>query len=171
MSGDENRLRNWAHAYQRLATGVLGDRAHTACIDDFAADDGEYPYITAEDVLALLGEIDFLRMDRDAWRDQVLTIREQQRTALAERDAAQAKVARIERLTLVAEERDAASLSRTFGGGTFGAWVSGQDIRSALIDRDHYVCHRDGDKCEWDGCPNQHDGRACEGCFLGQDQP
>jgi hypothetical protein len=30
----------------------------------------------------------------------------------------------------------------------------------------HYVCHRKGDACDWDGCPNQHDTRACEGCFL-----
>lgn len=38
--------------------------------------------------------------------------------------------------------------------------------RDALAEHDRMTCHRDGDECSWVGCPNQHDLRACEGCFL-----
>lgn len=65
---DTNRLRNWAKAYQRLMQGGLDERAHTACVDDFAADDGEFPYITAADVLMLLGEVEHLRFQVDVWK-------------------------------------------------------------------------------------------------------
>lgn len=63
MSGtiDVNRLRNWARGYERLVEGGLGEHAHTVGIDDFADDEGKYPYITAADVHALLDEVESVR--------------------------------------------------------------------------------------------------------------
>lgn len=58
---DSSRLRNWAHGYQRLMLGGLGPFVHTVGVDDFASDAGEFPYITAADVLALLDEVEDLR--------------------------------------------------------------------------------------------------------------
>lgn len=65
----EKRLRNWALAYQRLMRGGLGIKAHTACVDDFIADDGTYPYITAADVLVLLDDV-------ADYRDQIARARQ-----------------------------------------------------------------------------------------------
>lgn len=42
------------------------------------------------------------------------------------------------------------------------------EARAALsrVADERQVCHRYGIKCAWDGCPNQHDDLACQGCFL-----
>lgn len=46
--------------------------------------------------------------------------------------AAEGAVARVEALVTAAEAREAASLSRTFDGGSFGAWVDVDRLRAAL---------------------------------------
>lgn len=55
---DLNRLRNWARAYQRLMLGGMSAEAHTACVDDFADDEGAFPHITATDVLGLIERVE-----------------------------------------------------------------------------------------------------------------
>lgn len=41
-------------------------------------------------------------------------------------------IAAIEALVAAAEQREATSLSRTFDGGSFGAWVDAKELRAAL---------------------------------------
>lgn len=52
--------------------------------------------------------------------------------AEAERDAALAALDRVKALADAAEAREAMSLSRTFDGGSFGAWVDASAIRAAV---------------------------------------
>ncbi len=53
-----DRMKRWALAYQQLRRGGLSDRAHTAGVSGFDGPEGEFPWITAEDVLALIARVE-----------------------------------------------------------------------------------------------------------------
>lgn len=77
---------------------------------------------------------------------------------VAELTEARAALARVEALVKAAEAREAASLSRTFDGGSFGAWVDATSLHAALRTPDteggdrhpEDYCHRcDGPNISW----------------------
>ena len=61
-----DRLARWVAAYRQLMLGGLALEAHTACVDKFAKD-GEHPYVTPNDVEALLLAVAAVETLCDQW--------------------------------------------------------------------------------------------------------
>jgi hypothetical protein len=77
------------------------------------------------DVSILAAECDDLRA-RLAERDQQVV------DAARDLGTTRARLLAVETLAEAAEAREATSLSRTFDGGSFGAWVDARDLRAVL---------------------------------------
>ena len=104
----------------------------------------------------------------------IATARNEWDALLDEVERLREKVARIEALDFSARRLGMAFPDPWREGWNRALEVAQDDLRAALADesaqealsREHFTCHRDGDTCAWEGCPNQHDDRACKGCFL-----
>ncbi len=67
-----DRLRRWVAAYRQLLRGGnLGEQAHTACVTEHADDNGDYPFVTADDVDYLLDAVDAAEGDCDQYRAEL----------------------------------------------------------------------------------------------------
>ena len=83
---DRVRLRRWAGAYRRLMTGGLGKEAHTAGVDEFADESGEYPFIMADDIDCLLDALEAAEREWRGWVMEANALRADLMAAERERD-------------------------------------------------------------------------------------